>query len=369
MQFHEYETLHAGTLRVAREEYGHKESARLVGDLASFTSKMLAKPEPTVGAKARLELEQAWYDLGSPYYRVYPDYAAMFAETEIDVLSDYLRMPYFVFGVLFAKGHELVLAGMRLRSFLIARCRSEGSSLGSTELLIILQTNDSNDEISTLFASHGIVPGQTLRDSINASHVEHVAHGYPSPAVEVDSAVLAIALSVCFLATGGDKLVEPDVLNKDFDAYLRAVNTRSVSEVSSLHAKATKTRGRIGYSVGRSESLLGRRAYDVDTTTNTDNQGRELKWRQKRKAHFHTYRTGPGRQNREVKFIRMLIIRPDLPVRPEPLRVKARTPVDRFEESAMLAAGSPSHDAGTSVSGTPETGAQDEFLKQEQMEV
>ena len=61
-------------------------------------------------------------------------------------------------------------------------------------------------------------------------------------------------VSVCFLATGADRLIEPEVLSKDLARYLEACK-RDPAAAERLVEKA-KRRGKLGWHVGQHERAL-----------------------------------------------------------------------------------------------------------------
>jgi hypothetical protein len=67
-------------------------------------------------------------------------------------------------------------------------------------------------------------------------------------------------VTVCFLATGADRLIDPEVFSKDLARYLEA-REREPDLAERLIAKARR-RGKVGWNVGQHERVLhlGRRA-------------------------------------------------------------------------------------------------------------
>lgn len=325
-------------------------------------------------------IEHLWYIHGQPYYRVFPEYADMFGRTTLDVPCELLRAPYPSISLRFAKGAEprfgrlavtdvflsvLTAAGIReigararrlpghshLTAFfekLADRWDDEYDETRRYQLLVACEEPepvetglpaDAFDDVpghigigdrGRVFRSSGrLTPGRKVEEIAIAATTDPKAEIPDEHREDWQGAIdfaTRVALSVCFLATGGDRLVEPDVLNKDFNAYLDAVNAKRLDEVKRLHDKATKVReGAVGYTVGKADAILGRRAYDVDTTATTDEKGRELKYRHYRQPHWQTFWTGKGRTTPVVRFIRLLVIRPDLPPPPEEPRRGYRT--------------------------------------------
>jgi hypothetical protein len=71
---------------------------------------------------------------------------------------------------------------------------------------------------------------------------------------ELQADCLRVVASVCFLATGADRLIEPEVLSKDLARNLDA-RTRDPATAERLIEKA-KRRGELGWHVGQHERVL-----------------------------------------------------------------------------------------------------------------
>ncbi len=124
---------------------------------------------------------------------------------------------------------------------------------------------------------------------------------------------MRISVAVCFLATGADKIVEPDVLNRHRERFDRA----NPEERNNLHAKA-KQRGKHGWTIGRfeRETLIPRRS----SSGGNLGTGQELEFQHQRSAHFHVVRYGPAKSLSKVEFYRQITVRPDLD--PSPITKK-----------------------------------------------
>jgi hypothetical protein len=70
--------------------------------------------------------------------------------------------------------------------------------------------------------------------------------------VELVQRCLATAMSVIFLATGHDKLIEPHVLGKDLQAYIDACRRPSAAAATQVNAMIERARRRTGSIVSKS---------------------------------------------------------------------------------------------------------------------
>jgi hypothetical protein len=71
---------------------------------------------------------------------------------------------------------------------------------------------------------------------------------------ELQARCLRLVVSVCFLATGGDRLVEPDVLSKDLAAYVEVHRRDDRQRAGQIVQRAVR-RGKKGWHVGQYERL------------------------------------------------------------------------------------------------------------------
>lgn len=268
---------------------------------------------------SQILVETQWYAEGKPYYRIYADYVDMFSQTQLQVPLRHLSFPHNGFAIRFPIGHEPCFGEARIASVIAAKRKAQfwfdrTVSLGSMKGAYFPGSMDDDVLIFSSMSIEGIVRAFVLVLPVDRQDdtLECVlANRFPD-----SNQLIRQLVSVCFLATGMDKVVEPDVLNKDFQKYLDAVNCRDDKTIAALSNKANAIRGSKGFAIGRTESLLGKRAYDIDTTATHDADGRDLKYRHERKAHFHLYWTGKERTVPKVRFNRMLIVRPDLPADP-----------------------------------------------------
>lgn len=365
--FHVYRSDYEIELETGTHEVGRK---RALAELGS--------PEDYYGPRIELAMEEAdenelaltlsrmlaemyWHRDSRPYYRVYPDYAHVFSQTKLDIPVKHLRAPYPAFVVRFKNEEEPVVGGMRLLSVLVMvadvaqlvqslPCKCDDESHHRRSLMhFIANMVDAEGKPSTLFTylpAHA--PGDdpdrdiTLAEMLDTvDEGEHLGGITPPASADVSRDILrtiaSIAASVCFLATGGDRLVDPDLLNKDFRPYLEAVNRRDAVAVEQFAQKAQRQRnGQVGFTVGREDGLLGRRA--ENRTDEEIGEGRELAYQHQRKGHFHKFWTGPDREQLTVRWVRQTTVRPDLPLPPD-VRRGSRTLDSKQTEKQILNGG------------------------------
>lgn len=318
------------------------------------------------------EAEYLWYHLQRPYYRIYPDYARIFSRTSLDIPVRYLQVPYPVFALRFDGG--VTFSGCPVTSVLAAvvspgetaralyamseeqhqRTMRDGfSSMGypAADVDHFMRRALEVRELMVFIQGPGLGAGVTGRvpvgpggsmmnlgvrntravvtalphgDQIDTSlnhwlfEADDVELRCSSGDLEDLKTILRIVLSVSFLATGMDAVVEPEVLNRDLRAYLEAVNRRDTAAISRMAALATGVNARPGFVVGRPETLLGRRAGPCGED-DASGDGRELRFQHQRKGHLHRYWSKDDAGNRRLlmRFVRQLTVRHDLPLKPD----------------------------------------------------
>lgn len=336
-------------------EYLGKPKAFYADELERNCGEYAAKADRRyVAAGAQMfSAEAMWYLNERPYYRIHPDYAAIFAKTQLDVPVKFVNAPYTSFAVEFANGKEPSYGDSCVLSALFSYAKHDDmlkslqgyeyedlpdSEFRSMMLVLIarnLQTGKTRKQGVSMCL--GTDPELLLGEKLKNLETEAALDtGAPISSAELVRHMFSIAASVCFLATGGDKLIEPDVLNPDFRSYLDAVNRKDWAKTKALGQKAQRVRnGQPGFVVGREEALLGRRA--TNRTDEEVGEGTELHYQHQRKGHFHKYWTGPDRDQLTVKWISQLTVRPDLPLNPAD-RVGSRT-LDSKATEARINAG------------------------------
>jgi hypothetical protein len=148
------------------------------------------------------------------------------------------------------------------------------------------------------------VPGIQIEEAFNRLPMEPDIPGVCVPR-ELQARCLRLVVSVCFLATGGDRLVEPDVLSKDLAAYMEAQRHDDRQRVQQIVERAAR-RGKKGWHVGQHERFIGHAA-----RSHGDGDGHgSLHFQHQRRAHFRLL------PSQKVTFIRQATVRPDLPPPP-----------------------------------------------------
>ncbi len=254
------------------------------------------------------EAESQWYQSDSPFYKIWPGVIPLLADVNVEIPCEYLGLPFKCFEVRFPKQENpLRLSETQVvRSFLLYEPLNDAAT---RRLILLLDTGEVTDRgAPKKFAvSRSCTPGRTLDSIIELSDAERdeVSRG---PAMQPDlvAQCFRIAISVCFLATGADKLIEPEVLSDDLARYLEARRNNDVAKVDRLVQKA-RQRHRHGWNVGQGERfrpLLHREQHDHE---GDEGHHAALTHQHQRRAHFRLL------GNNKVTFVRQTTVRPDLP--------------------------------------------------------
>ncbi|HTQ39901.1 MAG TPA: hypothetical protein VMJ32_12805 [Pirellulales bacterium] len=254
----------------------------------------------------RYQAEIHWLELGKPYFNIWPSIIPMLTDVQLDVPADTLKLPYPVFvlrlppqdnPLTVCEGHIvqsiLVLRGVKTKDnqHCVVLWIDIGERVGPLNMPSIHWGRLDMDPDKTIDAAFGGIPDNNL-PGINISD-------------ELRRKCLRLAVSICFLSTGMDKLVEPDILSKDIAAYAEAHRKNDTPRIKTIEERAVR-RGKLGFNVGKSEHLRPL----INPPNNADATGTrgELTHSHLRKAHFRKIAT-----QAVPVFVRPAVVRPDLP--------------------------------------------------------
>jgi hypothetical protein len=197
--------------------------------------------------------EWDWIKLGSPYFKVYPAMIPLLSGVSIEVPVDYLRLPFCAFAIrLPAEDNPLVIdAQYYVRSILV--CDGQPVDTQDRRVYLWLDVGERGLENSPVltYCQLECVPGIQIEDAFDRLPMERNIPGVCVPR-DLQARCLRLVVSVCFLATGGDRLVEPDVLSKDLAAYLEAQRRGDRQRLDQIVSRAVR-RGKQGWHVGQHE--------------------------------------------------------------------------------------------------------------------
>lgn len=281
------------------------------------------------------ETERSWMRLSKPYYKIHAPLLPLFADTRLDVPAEFLRAPFNAFLIRFPENHQLdflTASGNEVNTILVHEASSDIIIPASEEdlqckrqLCLWIDFGERLDmgvdqkqlpvytyQLLKIFPNDTVE--QALQRQRNNIDIESMAYGINIP-FEVIEACVRITVATCFLATGGDRIVEPDVLNRDLQKYLelrkQELTTRQKSEtINKLHQRAQQ-RGKRGWVLGREIEFPS-----APTSHPGDPTGRQLKYQHQRGAHFHIIRHGPGKTLARIEWFRQTTVKPDLPAPP-----------------------------------------------------
>jgi hypothetical protein len=302
MDFHEFPTIY-GVLKQNRavEETVEKFYA---GALALLGVKARQYSSHAVAVENnRMVCEWDWMWCGSPYFKVYPAMIPLLSGVGIDVPVDYLRLPFQAFAVrLPTEENPLVIDDQyHIRAILV--CDGQPVDRQERRLYLWLDVGErgmGNSPVLT-YCQLECVPGIQIEEAFNRLPQEPDIPGVCVPR-ELQARCLRVVVSICFLATGGDRLVEPDVLSKDLAAYIEAQRREDRKRVQQIVERAARRRKK-GWHVGQHEQFIGHAI-----PSHGDGDGRSsLHFQHQRRAHFRLL------PSQKVTFVRQATVRPDLP--------------------------------------------------------
>lgn len=279
-----------------------------------------------IAAYNQASTELDWHNRGRPYYKIYPALLPMFLNTKLDVPGKYLHAPFSSFLIRLPQGHGcegLTAEGRELQLIFVTEV-AKGDTLEllepiEHEHMFILWMNFGEVYEGMpyyIFQTMKFRPGESIESAVNRQRQpEKVDQESLSIGIDITDEIInncvRLTASVCFLATGADRIVEPDVLTRDLQRYIEAKRGENPERVQQLHDRAQR-RGKQGWTLGR-EILVPTRYQSSDGGEPT---GEHLAYQHQRGAHFHIYHYGPGKNKWKVKWVNQLTVRPDLPAPP-----------------------------------------------------
>ena len=248
----------------------------------------------------------------------------MFLNTKLDVPGKYLHAPFSSFLIRLPQGHGctgLTAEGRELQSVLVTEVTKEET----IELLEPLE----HEHMFILWMSFGEVyegmpyyifqtmkfrPGETIENAVaRQRQPDKIDQKSLDIGVNITNEIInncvRLTVSTCFLATGADRIVEPDVLSRDMHKFINARRTKNIERVVQLHDRA-KRRGKYGWTLEKEVNIPS----PIKTHDKGEPTGKHLTHQHQRGAHFHVYHYGKGKALWRVKWIRQTTVRADLPL-------------------------------------------------------
>ncbi len=301
---------------------------------------------PVIG-NIQMACERDWEEHKKPYYKVFPNLLPYFVDTKLDVPSEFFQLPFPAFVIRLPSEHDVDILRIDdkhyVKSILVGGNREKvdgvmfGSPSGAIEtnnfrhIMMFVDVNES--EPNAVFGMDSGIPVLTYKQLLfendeetvetalkkNESHCSRVQDGYIKDGgvdipLALTDACLRIAVAVTFLATGGDKIVECDVLNRDLLRYLDAKKRGDTEKQTRIVTRARRNR-KHGFTMGREITLPGRTASHTG-----EGEGQVLQHQHQRGAHWHWVRHGPGKAKMKLMFFGQITVRPDLPADPNARR-------------------------------------------------
>ncbi len=305
MEFHEFPTVYSvlkqnGLTDESPDRFYAGALALLRAKASRFSSHALAVEHN------RTVCEWDWMRGGSPYFKVYPAIVPLLSGVGIEVPVDYLRLPFQAFAVrLPAEGNPLVIDDQYcVRSILACDEQQAETEERRVYLWIDVGEREMGDSPVLTYCQLECVPGIQIEEAFNRLPMERDIRGVCVPR-ELQARCLRLVVSVCFLATGGDRLVEPEVLSKDLAAYVEAQRRDDRQRAGQIVQRAVR-RGKKGWHVGQYESFRPLASHPDRGHWDGDGHG-SLHYQHQRRAHFRLLPT------QKVTFVRQATVRPDLP--------------------------------------------------------
>lgn len=281
MKFYEFpESYQAVKKRVGNETLTRE---KFYSDVEIMGLKGMNKSGDLLFNQARSE--RLWSEEGFPYYKLYPNLIPLLLKSKLSVPRRFLRAPFHAQSIYLPVGHgipELMTEeGSELQSMLV--CLSPGLKQGQEPGDFMIIWCHFGEEahgapfhffLNLGIGNHEESDGVTLEQVLEINKKKPRFHEHDGERIKEETvpAVLKLACSVLFLATGADRIVEVDVLNKDLDKYVQARKQGDEKRITELKSRAVR-RGKKGWTLGR-EITIPR----PGSSAESEPTGRQLKY-------------------------------------------------------------------------------------------
>lgn len=300
--------------------------------------------------------EYVLWQLGRPYYKIYPDFVTPMIETSLDIPCEHFRMPFAAWEIRLPEWavpldeHRYVMSILladQMQTCVVDGCSQMhplsrkffGSAGGLADIVeqklgIPCEHQGSNIHMKFQYFDPFADTGENIGTYSEQLRLDnrysvgkmvkfdrsragfHVGDALPASAQStlteeklnvVMDKIWSLVMTLSFLITGTDRIIEPDVLSKDLLKLRGADDEKALK----LQAKASKRNkdGR-GFTVGRGERIFGRAMQLRAEYGKTD---RHLHHSHMRCGHLHGYHTNEGYI---VKWVPPVVVRPDLKPNP-----------------------------------------------------
>jgi hypothetical protein len=255
----------------------------------------------------RFKAEAAWAKNSRPYYKIWPEAIPMLTDVGIDVPVSYLQVPFSAFVLRLPKSDNPLIVDEQhsVSSILVLEGIDEEASRNRVIMLWMdIGEKDAKGFPLLSFVRLTCLPSRTIEETLGT----RMLPGLPGLQIadELKIRCLKLAVSVCFLSTGVDRLIEPDVLSKDLAAYIEARKACNEEKSKVIEDRAI-SRGKHGWNVGQYERLRTLVSRSGNETDNEIVSRGPLTHQHQRRAHFRLLASN------KVVFIRQATVRPDLP--------------------------------------------------------
>lgn len=259
--------------------------------------------------------QKNWYKSDKLYYKVWPEMIPLFCKASLKIPVRCLDFDYSSMLIRLPTNQTaLQMSGYPVRSMLIwnSACSPEAHGFKSILLYIDFGELYKHGEFDLPLHTHSYLPTSDLDKTLEEVFDEmpirpSLNEGVPINLDEMKQC-WRLALCVSFMAKGNSRIIEPDVLNSDFEKYLK--NPESGIR---LQEKARR-RGKYGFLVGRKELFDSYKPAEHEHHEG----GNELNFAHWRNGHPALQWYG-SKDDRKAKVIWRsdTVVRPDLPFKPK----------------------------------------------------
>ena len=343
MQFNDWQSLFDEEVKFSPEEKDwtlHKRYDKESQRILAFPFKI---PRVRSNRLLRLGSEYAWHQEGKPYYKVHPAIVGQLARINLDKIparfieipneyisvlirfTDQIPTRYVEGGTLSFESVDRDNSPVGYRSVLFTKVKE---LLGKDTMQFIMHLDDGarmkqgDIECAACNTLHfSVVGDETIPECITRNIDEMIrledfmANVVISMRDRLEQ-LFRIIISIGFLANNPDNgVIIPDVLNRDVDAYHKAIAANDLERQKTILERA-KRNHKLGWNVGTNEMFVPVSPL-ARSREHPEGTGRELSWSHIRGGHWHPVRFGHGKEKIMLKWFRSIRVRDDLPFKPE----------------------------------------------------
>jgi len=254
----------------------------------------------TAESRPILRAEQDWRGFGQPYFKVWPSMALAFSNTEIDIPSAALRLPYPAFAILFPRRGDNPFEPRPVRSLLVHEREEQARILS---LIAVVEQDDGEQDVLCMTTD---MTADTIEECFSWMRSKKTS----GIGAKTREALQRIAVCTAFFGIDQHELVAPDITRREVYAVARANVRGDRSRIEKIMRKAGE---RLGFKIGQ-EIELPLPHVNILHRGRPEDERPERSYAHMRRGHMRWQAHGERHSQRKLIFIAPTMVRHDLPL-------------------------------------------------------